>query len=241
MVTVTVTVITDNEMTQNILYYIHDPMCSWCWGFRPAWDTLRSKLLDTYPALDIRNIVGGLAPDSDEAMPLEMQHMLQSTWQRIQKSIPNTVFNYDFWQTGEPRRSTYPACRAVIAAGQQSPVSNVLRADNTNENAMILAIQQAYYLQAENPSNHDVLIACAESIGLDSARFIQDLNSETTQQRLLKNIAEYRRLAQLSGISGFPSMVLSCSLQNETAYHAIAINYNHPQAMFDAIRQHLSI
>ena len=58
---------------------------------------------------------------------------------------------------------------------------------------------------------------------------------------LLKNIAEYRRLAQLSGISGFPSMVLSCSLQNETAYHAIAINYSHPQAMFDAIRQHLSI
>ena len=76
---------------------------------------------------------------------------------------------------------------------------------------------------------------------MDSARFIQDINSETTQQRLLKNIAEYRRLAQLSGISGFPSMVLSCSLQNETAYHAIAIDYNHPQAMFDVVRQRLSI
>ena len=116
------------------LHYIHDPMCSWCWGFRSAWHDLTSRLLETYPELIIRNVVGGLAPDSDEPMPMEMQQMLQSAWQRIQHTIPNTSFNYDFWRIGEPRRSTYPACRAVIASAQQGtdPIQS-----HVNENAMI--------------------------------------------------------------------------------------------------------
>ena len=224
-------------MTQNTLYYIHDPMCSWCWGFRPAWDALKLKLLNTHPSLAIHNIAGGLAPDSDKVMSLEMRQMLQSTWQRIQNTIPNTVFNYDFWQIGEPRRSTYPACRAVIVAGQQSTALT----DNRHEDGMIFAIQQAYYLQAKNPSNDDVLMGCAKSIGLDSVRFAQDLNSEKIQQQLLQHIAKYRHLAQLSGISGFPSVVLSYSSHNETTYRAIAIDYNNPQTMFDIIHQCLSI
>jgi putative protein-disulfide isomerase len=27
---------------KNILYYVHDPMCSWCWGF----ETTRQKIFD---------------------------------------------------------------------------------------------------------------------------------------------------------------------------------------------------
>ena len=42
--------------------------------------------------------------------------------------------------------------------------------DEQLEDAMILAIQKAYYLQALNPSNEDTLVGCAESIGLD--RFV---------------------------------------------------------------------
>jgi putative protein-disulfide isomerase len=225
---------------KNTLYYIHDPMCSWCWGFRPTWDALKRQLLEAFPDVIIHNVIGGLAPDSDEPMPLGMQKMLQSTWQRIQRAIPNTQFNYDFWQTGEPRRSTYPACRAVIAAAQQDLAGNVIESD-ANENAMILAIQQAYYLHAKNPSNNDTLIACAETAGLDTAQFTQDLNSENTQQLLRQNMAEYQRLAQLSGVSGFPSLVLQHAGQSEARYSSIAIDYNNPQAIFDTIQQSISL
>jgi putative protein-disulfide isomerase len=211
-------------------------MCSWCWGFRSAWHDLTSRLLDAYPELVIRNVVGGLAPDSDEPMPMEMRQMLQSTWQRIQYTIPNASFNYDFWRIGEPRRSTYPACRAVIASAQQG--TNPMQS-HVNENAMILAIQQAYYLQAKNPSNSDTLVACAESIGIDVDLFTQDLKSEKIQQLLLQNIMEYQRLAQLSGVSGFPSLVLQYVSQSNERYHSIVIDYNNPQAMLDAIQKHL--
>ena len=44
------------------LYYAHDPMCSWCWAFRPTWKRIVKALPEN---LAVRRILGGLAPDSD--------------------------------------------------------------------------------------------------------------------------------------------------------------------------------
>ena len=126
----------------NILYYAYDPMCSWCWGFRPVWEELQARL----PAeVRVQPILGGLAPDSDQPMAPDMQSHLQDTWRRIEQRIPGTSFNFAFWENCSPRRSTYPACRAVIAAGAQGP---------GQESNMVLAIQRAYYQQARNPSDN---------------------------------------------------------------------------------------
>ena len=46
------------------LYYIHDPMCRWCYTFLPVWINIRSSISEQY-------ILGGLASDSDQPMPLE--------------------------------------------------------------------------------------------------------------------------------------------------------------------------
>ena len=48
------------------LLYVHDPMCSWCWAFRPAFASLRAQLPRE---LRLRKVVGGLAPDNDQPMP----------------------------------------------------------------------------------------------------------------------------------------------------------------------------
>ena len=120
---------------------------------------------------------------------------ISDNWYRIEQHIPGTQFNYDFWTQCEPRRSTYPACRAVIAAKMQ---------DAQAERAMILAIQQAYYLHAKNPSNDDVLIECAQQIGLNTAAFSEALNAPTTHQQLLADIKFSRGL----GVNSFPSVVL---------------------------------
>ena len=69
----------------NILYYAHDPMCSWCWGFRPVWEQLQTRL----PAeVQVQPILGGLAPDCDQPMAPDMQSRLQDTWRRIAQRIP---------------------------------------------------------------------------------------------------------------------------------------------------------
>lgn len=183
-------------MTQPIFYHAHDPMCSWCWGFAPSWDRLNTALRDEYgDQLEVRYLLGGLAPDSDQPMPLEMQQYLQQTWRTIQQHIPGTEFNFDFWQDCQPRRSTWPACRAIIAARQQGTEHHA---------SMTSAIQRAYYLNARNPSDIETLVVIAGEIGLDTKRFEVDLASEEVQAQ---HQQEMRLLPQL-GIQGFPGMAI---------------------------------
>jgi len=58
----------------------------------------------------IKTIVGGLAPDTTKLMPVELQQKIKQTWYRIEQTVPNMLFNYDFWIINTPVRSTYPAC-----------------------------------------------------------------------------------------------------------------------------------
>ena len=112
--------------------------------------------------------------------------------------IPDTRFNYDFWISCEPKRSTYPACRAVICAKQQHP---------DFENLMIYGIQKSYYLEAQNPSNEDVLINIAKKLGLDINKFKIDLKSSQVNEILLDEI----KLTRSMGINSMPSLGLQIS------------------------------
>ncbi len=188
------------------LYYIHDPMCSWCWGFSKTWSKVKKELNSD---IEIIYVLGGLAPDNNEIMDERMREYVQMNWKKIEKRIPGTRFNYNFWQECQPRRSTYPACRAVLATNNQ---------DKNLESNMINKIQQGYYLQAKNPSEDDVLVGFANELGLDIKRFRIDLNSEETNKKLMQNI----ELAGSLNIYGFPSLILHAS---NTSKH-IVIDYN---------------
>ncbi len=188
------------------LYYIHDPMRSLCWGFSKTWSKVKKKLNSD---IEIIYVLGGLAPDNNEIMDERMREYVQMNWKKIEKRIPGTRFNYNFWQECQPRRSTYPSCRAVLATNNQ---------DKNLESNMINKIQQGYYLQAKNPSEDDVLVGFANELGLDIKRFGIDLNSEETNKKLMQNI----ELAGSLNIYGFPSLILHA---NNTSKH-IVIDYN---------------
>jgi putative protein-disulfide isomerase len=200
-----------------ILYYVHDPMCSWCWAFRPAWQKIRAGLP---PSVHIQYVLGGLAADTDRPMPLELQGKIQGIWETIRKQIPGTKFNFAFWTQCQPRRSTYPACRAIIAATKQG---------EKFEEAMILLIQRAYYLQARNPSDDSTLIALAIELGLDKQRFIDDLNSLATQKELARQI----EFSQTIGTRGFPSLIL----QHADNYYPLGFDYNDPSTALSQIKK----
>ncbi len=172
------------------LYLFHDPMCSWCWGYRPVSDRLVAEL----PAgIGFRKVAGGLAADSDEPMNAQMRARLAQTWQRIH-GLLGTEFNFDFWTDCRPRRSTYPACRAVLAAGRQDRYDKMLD-----------AIQRAYYLRAMNPSDIDTLETLAAELGLDSERFAADIRSAEVERMLQSDVA----LTRSWSVNGFPSLGLA--------------------------------
>ena len=205
------------------LFYFHDPMCSWCWGFRPVWLKLESNL----PAsVNVKYVLGGLAPDSDKAMPIAMRTMLQNTWEKIRNEL-NTEFNFDYWEKNIPRRSTYPACRALIAAEQQEASTQMLH-----------AIQRAYYLRAINPSDDDVLKQLASELCLDEKQFSQDLNSQKTQKLLEQQI----QLANDWLVTGYPSLILQKKCpsadKNDAQYkrYPITMNYHDHHNMLKRIQ-----
>jgi putative protein-disulfide isomerase len=160
-------------------------------------------------------------------MPESTQQFLKETWKNIESVIPGTRFNYDFWTLCKPRRSTYPSCRAVIAARAINPKLEL---------EMINAIQKAYYLQAKNPADTAVLVELAATVGLDKIQFAEVLGSADVELSLDENIRAFRNFAATVGVSGFPSLVL----KTHRGCAAIPIDYNSSAATLDAIRAHLA-
>jgi len=204
-------------MKTSTLFYIYDPMCSWCWGYKDTWTNVQNELNNV---INIEYKLGGLAPDSDMTMPIDMQEFLQATWNKIENQL-GTEFNHDFWKKCTPRRSTYPACRAALIAREFNL-----------EKAMLSAIQKAYYLNALNPSDNEVLIQLAGSIGLDKAHFEQLLISKNINNKLKDEI----NLIQNMPIQGFPSLVLS----HNGKYHGVGINYQDHKVTVEKIKSYLS-
>jgi putative protein-disulfide isomerase len=202
-------------MKSSRIFYIHDPMCSWCYAFSQSWTALQRDLPGN---IEVVCLVGGLAPDTMQPMPLETQQMVQQAWRRIEQSVPGVHFNWEFWSRNTPIRSTYPACRAVLAAKKQ-------RVDAEGE--MIKAIQAAYYRQAKNPSLPETLQACAQTIGLDEAIFSRDLVSVETQLQLQQDIQSARQM----DVYSYPSL----RLEYKGKVFPIAVDYREYQSMLDAI------
>lgn len=173
------------------LIYVADPMCSWCWGFR----TIRDRVLAALPeGTPVRYVMGGLAPDDAEPMDDGTRGYVRQAWKAVEQTT-GASFNWDFWSVCQPRRSTYPACRAVLLAESLRSGTGPLMFDR---------IQQAYYQEARNPSDAETLVALGRDMGFDEGAFERELNSPETQALLHADL-EFRR--ELN-VHSFPTLIL---------------------------------
>lgn len=202
-------------MLPSRLFYIYDPMCSWCYAFEASWRRLQSRLPER---VQVTYVLGGLAPDTNEPMPEDLRVMIQQTWQEIEKTVPGVYFNYAFWTSNTPVRSTYPACRAILAARKQRTAAGI---DMRRE------IQKAYYLNALNPSRSETLIQCAREIGLDVALFAADLAGADIQAALEDEL----RLASTLNAFAFPSL----RFQYREKLYSIHVDYSDDEKMLNEI------
>jgi len=197
------------------LFYIHDPMCSWCYAFNSSLTQLHKNLPSS---VRIQYLLGGLAADTTESMPIDLQKTIQKIWRQIENTVPNTQFNYDFWKLNTPFRSTFPACRAILAARKQDP---------RFETKIIHAIQKAYYQHAKNPSLQTTLEECAIEVGINLIKFIKDLGSIEIEDELQSEI----KLTRSMETHSYPSL---CLLHNKQQF-LITIDYLNHQTMIDQI------
>jgi len=195
------------------LYYVVDPMCSWCYGFSDTW----KKVLEDLPKnIKVVYVQGGLAPTSNSPMPQNMQDMLQGIWKQIHETV-GTEFNFDFWTQCKPRRSTYLSCQAAISARLQG-----------KEYEMIEAIQKQYYLNAKNPSDNDTLEDAAKMIDLDIDKFNKDLESEEVIAMLHDDFTLRNKIH----VNSFPSLVFK--YKNNS--FPIKVEYNNHESIVRNIK-----
>lgn len=195
------------------LYYVYDPMCSWCYAFAPTLEKVKAKLPSN---VKIAYIPGGLAHHTKEPMPLEMREKLESIWYEIE-TIVGTTFNHDFWKKCIPRRSTYLACQATLAAKLQN-----------KEEEMIDAIQNAYYQRAMNPSDEETLLQLAKELKLDVEKFKKDIYSE----EIIKSFNKKMDLRRKFHLNSFPSL----AIEYKNEIYPINIKYNKPEDILKHIK-----
>lgn len=190
-------------MTEPILWYFADPMCSWCWGFSPAIETLREEFRDR---IKIALILGGLRSETEplnEARRAEILHH----WHDV-NAMTGQTFQFEGALPPGFVYDTEPACRAVVTAA-------ALQAEATFP--MFKAIQSAFYTAGQDVTQPAVLAGLAEAQDIAAERFLPAFDTAAMKE---KTLAHFRMARQL-GVRGFPSLVL----QNAEGYRLLNNGY----------------
>lgn len=195
------------------LYYFGDPMCSWCWGFKPVLEQVDSE----YPELKRITVMGGLRGGEELPMNDGLAEMIRNAWFRIEQATGQN-FNHDLWKEHRPLATTWPACRAVLSARMLDPAA---------EWSYMVGMFQAYFTRALDPSDPETHLLIAGEQGFDKSEFEALLESTEVEQALQKDLLTTQRF----GITGFPSVVLSVADNN----YLISPGYQPVEGMRKAI------
>jgi putative protein-disulfide isomerase len=191
-------------MNGPILWYVADPMCSWCWGFAPVIEAVRDAYRER---IRVALLLGGLRPGTTDPVTDAFRNDILHHWHEVHE------------RTGQPFRfegalpdgfvyDTEPASRAVVAAAE-------LDAGQTYP--MFKAIQQAFYAEGMNVTDPENLARIAASLGLDAGAFRARLDADLTLQKTRTSFLRARQW----GVSGFPSLIL----QRDQGRHLLSKGY----------------
>ena len=166
-------------MNERILWYIADPMCSWCWGFSPVIETVRHACKGR---LRTELKMGGLRSGTTQAMVSSRRSEILRHWHAVHD------------RTGQPFRfegampegfvyDTEPASRAIVALVMMTPGSAF---------AFLACIQEAFYARQEDVTQPAVLARLAGSMGVGQDDFLQVFGSDSAKQQTLMHFRQSR-------------------------------------------------
>lgn len=173
------------------MYYIADPMCSWCWGFSPV----VRQIHDAYTErIHFNLVVGGLRTGGTHVLNQELKSTLSGHWKEVEK-LSGQPFNYEFAVPDGFIYNTEPSCRAVVAMRALKPEQALSYFD---------ALHEAFYVGNRDLTDTEILAHIAGDFGIDQPAFVEKFEDETTKQETNEDFA----FGQNLGIRGFPSIVL---------------------------------
>lgn len=177
-------------MSEKTLWYIADPMCSWCWGFSPVIEEIRNEC---GTLVKVELLLGGLRPGTKEPMPSSQREEILHHWHNVER-VTGQPFQFEGAMPEGFIYDTEPASRAVLAVSQIAP-------DLTFP--FLKTVQTAFYAEQQNVTSPEVLAQLATNVGLDAQRFSQVFESDAVKKLTLAQFHKTR----LWGVHGFPAVI----------------------------------
>lgn len=171
------------------LLYVADPMCSWCWGFAPVLEELRTTF-----DLPVDVVLGGLRP-GPAARPLDpgMISYLRTTWGRIAE-MTGQPFDFTALERQDWVYDTELPSRAVVAVRTLDPASAL---------PFFRRLQRAFYAEAIDVTAPAVYGDLVAPFGIDPGAFGGMLESDEIRAATWKDFEAARAM----GITGFPALL----------------------------------
>jgi len=166
-------------------------MCSWCWGFAPVLEKIKSSYSDQ---LQIALILGGLRPGTKQPIEEGARQEILHHWHEVHKRSGQPFL----FEGAMPEGFVYdtePPSRAVVTLGELDPHSVL---------TYFKKIQAAFYAEQIDVTREDVLIELLTGFDVDRVKFQALFESDAMRDRTL---AHFQRTRQ-SGVRGFPTAIL---------------------------------
>ncbi len=188
----------------HILWYIADPMCSWCWGFTPV----ISAIEDTYKdQIQIGLLMGGLRPGNTEPVTPAFRDEILHHWQQVNK-LTGQPFTFDGAMPDGFIYDTEPPSRAVLAVGELNPAAML---------PYFKSVQHAFYVDGRDVTKHETLAALAQQHDVDAVRFAERFHADDVKKKTQMHFFQN----QQAGVTGFPTVVL----QDESGAGFLTVGY----------------
>ena len=205
-------------MNEKILWYIADPMCSWCWGFAPI---IKSIRLNYSEQLKIEPVMGGLR-SGKLAMASEQRAEILNHWKAVNE-MTGQPFSFEGAMPEGFIYDTEPSCRGVVAMALINP-SLVF--------SLLESIQFSFYVEQKDVTNPRVLAELAGKIGVDMDLYLQVFESDDAKKKVSIHFNKIRQW----GVNSFPTIVV----QNAAGYSILNKGYCLSDELFPKIDEWLS-
>jgi len=205
-------------MNEKTLWYIADPMCSWCWGFAPI---IKETRLNYSENLKIELVMGGLR-SGKLAMASGQRAEILNHWKAVNERT-GQPFSFEGAMPEGFIYDTEPSCRGIVAMSLINP-SLVF--------TLLESIQFGFYVEQKDVTNPKVLAQLAGKIGVDMDLYLQVFESDEVKNKVSIHFDKVRQW----GVNSFPTV----AVQNAAGYSVLNRGYCLPDELFQKIDEWLS-
>ncbi len=179
-----------SEFPQVKVVYFASPMCSWCWGFAPVMQKIKTIFAKQ---IKLRLVLTPFRIDNTTPMDKSLRDYVLQQWYKVHHTTGQS-FDFNFAMSADFIYNTKSTCLAIKAFSQQRPELEL---------EFLNSIQAAFYTENLNVTNEEILVDLLRPYSVDIDQFIQDLHAKAVHNLLEEDFNFCKQLK----VDAYPTLV----------------------------------